>query len=82
MVKLIGEWKNSPSSPRSQHDYAEPRCDHAYFLDAFKELNGLLAAELNGNSLVECMDTFMYGFWGEGAYLAFQQQPLPGLPHR
>jgi len=44
----------------------EPRYDHPEFQRAFGELNGLLAAELDGNPLVEFMDIMMYGFWGEG----------------
>ena len=44
----------------------EPRYDHPEFLRAFHELNGLLAAELDLNPLVEFMDLMMYGFWGEG----------------
>jgi hypothetical protein len=80
MVKLIGEWKNSPTSARSRPEYAEPRCDHAYFRDAFKELNGLLAAELNGDPVVEWMDTFMYGFWGEGHTWPFSNNPYPDYP--
>ncbi|HEY2946726.1 MAG TPA: hypothetical protein VGN09_30115, partial [Vicinamibacteria bacterium] len=44
----------------------EPRYDHAEFQRAFRELNELLAAELDGESLIEFMDLMMYGFWGEG----------------
>jgi hypothetical protein len=44
----------------------EPRYDHPEFQRAFAELNDLLAAELDGNPLVEFMDVMMYGFWGEG----------------
>ena len=44
----------------------EPRYDDPYFLSAFKELNYLLADKYDGHPLVEFVDTFMYGFWGEG----------------
>lgn len=44
----------------------EPRYDHPEFLRAFRELNGLLAAEFDLNPLVEFTDLMMYGFWGEG----------------
>ncbi|HSD26597.1 MAG TPA: hypothetical protein VLL75_04790 [Vicinamibacteria bacterium] len=44
----------------------EPRYDHPAFQRAFRELNGLLAAELDGDPLVEFADLMMYGFWGEG----------------
>ena len=47
------------------------------FQDAFRELNALLAAELDGSPLVEYMDTFMYGFWGEGHTWPFTDHPFP-----
>jgi hypothetical protein len=46
--------------------YREPRYDHPKFQKAFAELNDLLAAEFEGNPLVEWMDLMQYGFWGEG----------------
>jgi len=44
----------------------EPRYDHPEFQKAFRELNGLLAGEFDGNPLVEWVDLMQYGFWGEG----------------
>jgi len=44
----------------------EPRYDHPAFQEAFRELQGLLAGELDANPLVEFADLMMYGFWGEG----------------
>lgn len=44
----------------------EPRYDHPAFQRAFRELQGLLAAEFDDNPLVEFVDLMMYGFWGEG----------------
>ena len=44
----------------------EPRYDHPAFQRAFGELVDLLAAELDGQPLVEFSDLMMYGFWGEG----------------
>jgi len=46
--------------------YVEPRYDHPEFQKAFAELNQLLAAEFEGNPLIEWMDVMQYGFWGEG----------------
>ena len=46
--------------------YREPRYDHPEFQKAFTELNGLLAAEFDGNPLIEWVDLMQYGFWGEG----------------
>jgi len=44
----------------------EPRYDHPRFLAAFRELDELLADAYDGHPLVEFVDTFLYGFWGEG----------------
>lgn len=54
----------------------EPRSDHPEFQSAFRELNGLLAAELDGNPLVEFMDLMMFGFWGEG-HVSDYASPFP-----
>ena len=72
MVKLEGEWRRN-----EKKTYEEPRYDHPSFQGAFQELNALLAAELNGNPQVEFMDTFMYGFWGEGHTWPFKGNPFP-----
>jgi len=47
-------------------EYREPRYDHPKFQKAFAELNDLLAAQFEGNPLIEWMDLMQYGFWGEG----------------
>jgi hypothetical protein len=70
-----GEWKRRPS--RDKQGYSEPRYDHPAFQDAYRELNALLAAELDGSPLIEYMDTFMYGFWGEGHTWPFTDHPFP-----
>jgi len=77
MVKLQGEWRMELSGPRRKAAYYEPRYDHPHFQQCYKELNELLAAELDGNPQVEFMDTFMYGFWGEGHTWPFQNNPFP-----
>lgn len=43
-----------------------PQFDHPAFTEALAELDGLLSAQYNGDDHVEFMDTYMYGFWGEG----------------
>ncbi|MBZ5594899.1 MAG: hypothetical protein LAP39_21860 [Acidobacteriia bacterium] len=48
-----------------EFDALEPRYDHPEFQKAFRELNELLAAELDSNPLIEWMDLMQYGFWGE-----------------
>ena len=62
---------------RNPHARYQPRFDDPFFQQAFGELVGLLAAEFNGNPLIEFMDTFMYGFWGEGHTWPFANNPFP-----
>ncbi len=54
-----------------------PRYDDPYFMDAFRDLDTMLADLYNGHSLVEYVDTCMYGFWGEGHTWPFQGNPFP-----
>lgn len=77
MVKLAGEWKGNRGEVRYRKAHFQPRYDDPYFQNAYRELNGLLAAELNGSLLVEYMDTFMYGFWGEGHTWPYTNTPFP-----
>jgi hypothetical protein len=59
------------------HSRYQPRYDDPFFQRAFEELVGLLAAEFNGNPQIEFIDTFMYGFWGEGHTWPFSNTPFP-----
>ncbi|MGA3105738.1 MAG: hypothetical protein ABSD53_14755 [Terriglobales bacterium] len=68
------EGKRFLENPHSKY---QPRFDHPFFQQSFKELVGLLAAEFNGNPLIEYIDTFMYGFWGEGHTWPFANNPFP-----
>lgn len=54
-----------------------PRYDNPEFLSAFKELDNLLSDQYNGHELVEFVDTYMYGFWGEGHTWPFKGNPFP-----
>ncbi len=56
----IGKLRSDPT------EYLEPRYDHPEFQKAFRDLVDLLAAEFDGNPLVEYVDLMQYGFWGEG----------------
>ena len=76
-VKLKGEWKGNPAETRYKKDNRVPRYDHPAYQAAFRELNELLAAELNGHPQVEFMDTMMYGFWGEGHTWPYEGNPFP-----
>lgn len=51
---------------KENSQYREPRYDHPDFQKAFHELTDLLAAQFDGNPLVEWIDLMQYGFWGEG----------------
>jgi len=61
---------------RYRKDNRVPQYDHPAYQAAFRELNGLLADELNGHPQVEFMDTMMYGFWGEGHTWPFEGNPF------
>ena len=68
MVKL-GDWLR-----RTRY---EPRYDHPAFQAAFRELVDLLADSYDGHPDVEYVDTFMYGFWGEGHTWPLESNPFP-----
>ena len=77
MVKLTGgRWPgaNRENNPNAHY---QPQFADPFFQQAFKELIGLLAAEFNGSHMIEFMDTFMYGFWGEGHTWPFTNTPFP-----
>jgi hypothetical protein len=67
MVKL-GEWQG-----RIRY---EPRYDDPVFQSAFRELVDLLAEDYDGHNDVAYVDTFMYGFWGEGHTWPLQSNPF------
>ncbi len=54
-----------------------PRYDHPAFMSAFKELDDLLSETYNGSDLIEFVDTYLYGFWGEGHSWPFSGNPFP-----
>ena len=76
-VRLKGEWKGNPAEMRYRTEHRVPRYDHPAYQAAFHELNGLLAAELNGHPQIEFADTMMYGFWGEGHSWPYEGNPFP-----
>ena len=65
-----------PIPGKAGAQYREPRYDHPEFQKAFAELNRLLAAEFDGNPLIEWVDLMQYGFWGEGHTSNFPS-PIP-----
>jgi hypothetical protein len=77
---VLSEKENNASAQRylrNPHARYQPRFDHPFFQQAFSELVGLLATEFNGSPLIEFIDTFMYGFWGEGHTWPFGNNPFP-----
>jgi len=77
---VLTDQENSAEAKRyleNPYSRYQPRYDDPFFQQAFKELVGLLAAEFDGNPQVEFMDTFMYGFWGEGHTWPFSNNPFP-----
>lgn len=76
-VRLKGEWKGDRTETRYRKEHRMPRYDHPAYQASFRELNMLLAAELNGNPQIEYMDTMMYGFWGEGHTWPFEGNIFP-----
>ena len=75
-VKLKGEWKRNSAETRYKKEHQMPQYDHPAYQAAFREMNELLAGELNGNPQVEYMDTMMYGFWGEGHTWPYEGHPF------
>jgi hypothetical protein len=79
-VKLVPDEQERKDAARfMENPYSsyQPRFDHPFFQQAFGALICLLAAEFNGNPSVEFMDTFLYGFWGEGHTWPFVNTPFP-----
>jgi hypothetical protein len=77
---IVSDQESSASAKRflaNPHSRYQPRFDDPFFQQSFKELVGELAAEFDGNPLVEFIDTFMYGFWGEGHTWPFSNNPFP-----
>jgi hypothetical protein len=62
---------------KNPYTRSQPRFDHPFFQQAFNEFIGLLAAEFDGSPMIEFIDTFLYGFWGEGHTWPFGNNPFP-----
>jgi hypothetical protein len=69
--------KDSERYLKNPHSKYQPRFDDPFFQRAFTELVGQMAAEFDGSPQVEFIDTFMYGFWGEGHTWPFANNPFP-----
>ena len=62
---------------RAHKTHFVPHYHHPYFREALTELDALLAEQLNGDARIEFVDTYMYGFWGEGHSWPFESNPFP-----
>ena len=80
-VELIPDPKEATTSAarfiKNPYSRYQPRYDDPFFQEAFKDLIGQMAAEFNGNPAIEFIDTFIYGFWGEGHTWPFVNTPFP-----
>ncbi|MGB6844920.1 MAG: hypothetical protein WBE09_08485 [Candidatus Acidiferrales bacterium] len=80
IVDLVPDEREKKAAQRfidNPYSRYQPRFDHPFFQQAFGELIELLAAEFNGSPIIEFVDTFMYGFWGEGHTWPFVNTPFP-----
>jgi hypothetical protein len=75
-IPFVKLGKTSETGIPNKVHYA-PRYDHPAFMAAFKELDDLLSETYNGHELIEFIDTYMYGFWGEGHTWPFSGNPFP-----
>jgi hypothetical protein len=62
---------------RARREHFVPHYHHPYFRQALDEFDALLAERYNGDPRIEFMDTYMYGFWGEGHSWPFESSPFP-----
>lgn len=70
----------NPKEVRSRREHRLPHYHHPYFLEALEEFDALLAERYNGHHCIEYMDTYMYGFWGEGHNWPFESiSPFPTI---
>jgi hypothetical protein len=80
--KLGTGWNVEGSVPwietRTTKEHFLPHYHHPLFLEALEEFDALLADKYNGHANIEFMDTYMYGFWGEGHSWPFDNlSPFP-----
>ena len=62
---------------RARKTHFLPHYQHPAFRAALDEFDALLAEQFNGHPLIEFVDTYMYGFWGEGHSWPFETSPFP-----
>lgn len=77
---VLSPSENSKAAQRylkNPHGKYQPRFDDPFFQQAFRELVAAMADEFNGSPHIEFIDTFMYGFWGEGHTWPFANNPFP-----
>jgi hypothetical protein len=77
LLKDQSEARSAKRYLENPHSKYQPRYDDPFFQQAFADLVGELAAEFDGNPQIEFIDTFMYGFWGEGHTWPFANNPFP-----
>lgn len=80
MFTLEGVWPGEdPTEVRFKRVHRIPRYDDDYFFKALADFEAMMAEKYNGHPLIEYVDTYMYGFWGEGHTWPFDSNPFPDL---
>ena len=74
---FAGKWERAHSLTRQFESYSAPHYHHPRFLEALDEFDALLAERYNSHAGIEFVDTYMYGFWGEGHSWPFEDSPFP-----
>lgn len=77
MIELEGTWGKDSAQTRYRKKHRMPRYDHPFFLEALEEFDAMLAERYDGHPLIEYVDTYMYGFWGEGHTWPYHSNPFP-----
>ncbi len=80
MFTLEGSWPgDDPTEIRHTQTLRVPHYHNDYFFKALTEFESMMAEKYNGHPLIEFVDTYMYGFWGEGHTEAFDSNPFPDM---
>jgi hypothetical protein len=66
-----------PQEIRARREHYMPHFHHSCFREALDEFDALLAEQFDGDPRIEFVDTYMYGFWGEGHSWPFDSNPFP-----
>jgi len=77
---VLSDQENRASAQRylqNPHSRYQPRFDHPFFSAGIQRTGWPIGSGIRCNPLIEFIDTFMYGFWGEGHTWPFGNNPFP-----